>query len=98
MRSPRPTRPTTRGQDGGGSIAVSSAVLSGDGKTVTLNLASALAIDSAFTVTMDRIANGAGQPLGNGTAGQFRTWDNDPNGHQGLHPRRPVEHGRLRAQ
>jgi hypothetical protein len=67
-------------KDGGGSIAVSSAILSGEGKTVTLNLASPLAIDSAFTVTMDRIANGAGQPLGNGTAGQFRTWDNDPNG------------------
>ena len=29
---------------------------------------------------MNRIASGAGQPLGNGTAGQFRTWDNDPNG------------------
>ena len=67
-------------QDGGGSIAVSSAVLSGDGRTVTLNLASSLAIDSAFTVTMNRIASGAGQPLVNGTAGQFRTWDNDPNG------------------
>ncbi|MCH7228854.1 invasin domain 3-containing protein [Haloferula sp. A504] len=67
-------------QDGGGSVAITGASLSGDGRTVTLALGSALAIDSAFTVTMDRIANGAGQPLGNGTTGQFRTWDNDPTG------------------
>ena len=67
-------------EDGSGSVSVSSAALSGDGRTVTLTLASALGIDSAFTVTTNRIANGAGQPLGNGTAGQFRTWDNDPTG------------------
>ena len=67
-------------QDGGGSILVTGAVLSGDGKTVTLTLASALAIDSAFTVSLDRLATSTGQPLGNGTAGQFRTWDNDPTG------------------
>ena len=70
----------TVNQSGGGSIAVSSAVLGPDGKTVTLNLASPLAIDNAFTVSMNRIASSAGQPLGNGTTGQFRTWDNDPNG------------------
>ena len=70
----------TVNQDGGGSIAVTGAVLSGDGKTVTLTLGSALGIDGAFTVTTNRIANAVGQPLGNGTTGQFQTWDNDPTG------------------
>ncbi len=70
----------TVNQDGGGSISVLGAVLSGDGKSVTLTLGSVLAIGNSFTVTTNRIANGAGQPLGNGTSGQFWTWDNDPSG------------------
>jgi hypothetical protein len=67
-------------QDGGGSVSVTEASLSGDGKTVTLTLDSALSIGSSFTVTTSRIANATGQPLGNGTSGQFQTWDDDPNG------------------
>jgi hypothetical protein len=67
-------------QDGGGTVSVTEASLSGDGKTVTLTLDSALSIGSSFTVTTNRIANATGQPLGNGTSGQFQTWDDDPNG------------------
>ncbi|MBT8043473.1 MAG: Ig-like domain-containing protein [Verrucomicrobiae bacterium] len=67
-------------EDGGGSVTVTGATLSGDGRSVTLTLGSALSIGSSFTVTTNRIANGAGQPLGNGTVGQFQTWDDDENG------------------
>ncbi|MCH7228421.1 invasin domain 3-containing protein [Haloferula sp. A504] len=67
-------------QDGGGTVAVTGASLSGDGRTATLTLASALDIGSSFTVTANRIANGVGQPLGNGTSAQFQTWDDDPAG------------------
>ncbi|QTN32338.1 Ig-like domain-containing protein [Akkermansiaceae bacterium] len=70
----------TVSQSGGGTIAVSSATLSADGKTVTLTLAAPLGIDGDFTVTTNRIANAVGQPLGNGTSGQFQTWDDNPNG------------------
>ena len=43
-------------------------------------MAPPLGIDGAFTVTTNRLANAVGQPLGNGTTGQFQTWDNDPAG------------------
>ncbi len=67
-------------QAGGGSVSVIGATLSGDGMSATLTLGSALDIGSSFTVTTNRIANGAGQPLGNGTSGQFQTWDDNPTG------------------
>ncbi len=41
--------------DGGGSITVSGASLSGDGKTVTLTLGSALGIDNTYNVTMSNL-------------------------------------------
>ncbi|NCO34245.1 MAG: hypothetical protein GW893_10345, partial [Armatimonadetes bacterium] len=66
--------------DGGSSIAVSGASLSGGGKTVTLTLGSALGIDSAYNVVMSNLTGSSGQPMGGSGRGLFQTWDDDPTG------------------
>jgi alpha-galactosidase len=66
--------------EGGGSVTVTGASLSGDGRTVTLTLGSALGINSAYTVNMANLAGSNGAPLGGSTVAPFQTWDNDPNG------------------
>jgi alpha-galactosidase len=67
-------------QDGGGTIAITGATLSSDGGSVTLTLASALGIDTGYTVNLDGVTSGTGQSLGTGVSRQFKTWDDDPNG------------------
>ena len=66
--------------EGGGSVTVTGAALSGDGKTVTLTLGSALGINSTYEVNMSNLAGSNGAPLGGGTVARFQTWDNDPDG------------------
>jgi hypothetical protein len=66
--------------EGGGSVTVTGASLSGDGKTVTLTLGSALGINSAYNVNMSNLAGSNGAPLGGSAVVQFQTWDNDPDG------------------
>ena len=67
-------------QDGVGPITVTGASLSPDGKSVTLTLSAALVLDSPYTITANNLTGSNGGVLANGTTGQFRTWDNDPNG------------------
>ena len=67
-------------QNGGGTIAITGATLSSDGGSVTLALASALGIDTGYTVNLDGVTSGTGQSLGTGVSRQFKTWDNNPNG------------------
>jgi alpha-galactosidase len=67
-------------QDGVGTLPIANAVLSPDGGSVTLTLASALGTDTAYTVNLDRLTSATGQALGNNVTRQFRTWDDDPNG------------------
>jgi alpha-galactosidase len=67
-------------QDGVGTLPITNAVLSPDGGSVTLTLASALGTDTAYTVNLDRLTSATGQALGNNLTRQFRTWDDDPNG------------------
>jgi alpha-galactosidase len=57
-----------------------SAMLSPDGKTVTLTLGSALSIDSTFSVSLSNLTSRDGTPLAGSTTAQFQTWDNDPDG------------------
>jgi hypothetical protein len=63
-----------------GFLPVAAAVLSADGKTVTLTLGAALAIDTTFSVTMRNLTSSDGTPLVGDTTVQFQTWDNDPDG------------------
>jgi Carbohydrate esterase, sialic acid-specific acetylesterase/Invasin, domain 3 len=67
-------------QDGAGTLNITTAVLSPDGGSVTLTLASALGADTPYTVNLDRLTSASGQALGNNITRQFRTWDDDPNG------------------
>lgn len=67
-------------QNGVGTIPIANAVLSPDGGSVTLTLASALGADTPYTVNLDRLTSATGQPLGSNITRQFRTWDDDPNG------------------
>ena len=67
-------------QTGGGTIPITGATLSSDGGSVTLALASALGIDTGYTVNLDGVTSGTGQSLGFGVTRQFKTWDDDPNG------------------
>jgi alpha-galactosidase len=66
--------------DGGGAVTVNGASLSGDGKTVTLTLNSALAIGNAYNVATSNLTGSEGEPLTGSATGQFRNWDNHPNG------------------
>ena len=67
-------------QDGGGSITITGATLSPDGKTVTLTLGTPLDIASSFTVAIDNVADLAGNPIALATVSNFQTWDNNPTG------------------
>ncbi len=68
-------------QTGGGTIAITGVTLSSDGGSVTLTLASALGTDTGYTVNLDGVTSGTGQPLGTGVVSrQFTTWDDNPNG------------------
>jgi alpha-galactosidase len=67
-------------QDGVGTIPIANAVLSPDGGSVTLTLASALGTDTPYTVNLDRLTSATGQALGSNITRQFRTWDDDPTG------------------
>ena len=67
-------------QDGVGTLNITNAVLSPDGGSVTLTLASALGADTPYTVNLDRLTSATGQSLGSNITRQFRTWDDDPNG------------------
>ncbi|MCH7225128.1 sialate O-acetylesterase [Haloferula sp. A504] len=66
--------------DGGGSITVTGASLSENGKTVTLSLGSSLSLASAYNVTLGNVTGPNGEPLVGDSVGQFQTWDDDPNG------------------
>lgn len=67
-------------QTGGGTIAITGATLSSDGGSVTLTLASALGLNTGYTVNLDGVTSGTGQSLGTGVTRQFKTWDDNPNG------------------
>jgi alpha-galactosidase len=67
-------------QTGGGAIAITGVTLSSDGGSVTLTLASALGNNTGYTVNLEGVTSGTGQPLGTGVTRQFKTWDDDPNG------------------
>lgn len=67
-------------QDGVGAITITGATLNSGGGSVTLTLASALGINTAYTVSVDRVTSSTGQSLGSGVSRPFRTWDNDPTG------------------
>lgn len=64
---------------GGGTIPILSATLNPGGGSVTLTLASALGINTGYTVDLSRVTSTTGQSLGSITR-QFRTWDDNPNG------------------
>jgi alpha-galactosidase len=59
---------------------ISSAVLSPDGKTVTLTLETQLPIDSTFSVSLSNLTSSDGTPLVGSTTVQFQTWDDNPEG------------------
>ena len=66
--------------EGGSPIALSSAVLSEDGTTVTLTTGSSLGLGTAYTVDFQNLTDTAGRALPPATLGDFATWDNNPNG------------------
>jgi alpha-galactosidase len=66
-------------QDGVGPLNITGATLNPGGGSVTLTLASALGINTAYTVGLAGVTSGTGQSLGV-TNRPLRTWDNDPNG------------------
>jgi hypothetical protein len=67
-------------KDGGGTVALGSASLSPDGKTVTLTTTAPLEFASSYTVTMTGLKDPAGRLVGNPTVANFQTWDNNPAG------------------
>ncbi len=67
-------------QTGGGTMGITGATLSSDGGSVTLTLASALGLNTGYTVNLDRLTSATGQALGNNITRQFKTWDDNPNG------------------
>jgi alpha-galactosidase len=67
-------------QDGVGALSITSAILSSDGGSVNLTLASPLGIKTGYTVGMERLTSSTGQSLGTGISRAFRTWDDDPSG------------------
>ena len=66
--------------DGGGSIPVTGASLSGDGKTVTLTLGATLGIGSAYNIATSNLTGSEGEPLTGSATTKFTNWDNHPNG------------------
>lgn len=65
---------------GGVSIPVTAATLDPGGGSITLTLASALGLNTGYTVNLDRVTSTTGQSLGGPISRQFRTWDDDPDG------------------
>jgi alpha-galactosidase len=61
-------------------VTVVAAVISPDGRTVTLVLPAPLDAGTSYSVTMNNLTDLAGRPLGNGTQGSFQTYDKNPNG------------------
>jgi alpha-galactosidase len=67
-------------RDGVGPVGITGATLNPGGGSVTLTLASALEIDTAYTVSVAGVTSGTGQSLGGQINRALRTWDDDPNG------------------
>jgi alpha-galactosidase len=66
--------------NGGGPLAVISATLSPDGKSVTINLASSLAIGSAYDVSTANLTGSEGLSLTGSPTARFTRWDDHPAG------------------
>lgn len=66
--------------DGGGTVTVTDASLSEDGKSVTLTLNTSLSLASTYNVSFSNLTGVTGVPLAGSGSGQFETWDDDPNG------------------
>ena len=64
----------------GKAIAISAATLSSDGKTIILKLRSKLSAVTQYQFAANNLFNKDGVSMKETAAGQFKTWDNSPNG------------------
>ncbi len=69
-------------RQGGSRIAVESARFHPRRETVVLTTAEPLALDTVYTVTLNRLVDLAGYAIDGDTVAQFRTWDDNPDGVQ----------------
>jgi len=69
----------TIAQEGGGEVAVKSAVFNSENGSVTLTTGQALKPNTSYTITTRNLTDLANHPLV-GTTASMRTWDDDPKG------------------